>query len=737
MTNVPPTSEGEEIRSVRSTRSTVTEFRTPLDDPERLLRNRNGNKPGPSSEKKDAPEPSPPLSHRNHWLQTEVLPNLKDWVTSELGKLVPELVGNIMDEWIDKTLPISVDNGVRRTLDLWSLANREENPLTVAVTRQVKEQLKELQPVRTADERDEHEVAPQIQKLIFRTEHDNQLPAVIGSASRALPMYLPVPEVAERNATPKGGGSVDGIEEEEAPPRSPLHSALRARARDPKRKTNKSRRQPDSDPSSSSSDEDRSDRDRKKRRGRRNKNRRKPKRREESSESESNSNSSETDYSDDSYAPRRSRKYKRSSLKPVRPLNDLFAIAVDYRTYRLRNRSQKYVSSTAKNMGKYHKRLDVQMKNHSFSGDDPIAVLGFLSRFRNACDKNDISEGAALWCLQFYLTGTAHSILESRLTGGTMAVDVDRTEMIHSYKEAVNFFLKTYATDEEIALAYNEVTSFHQSTNMSETEFSQKLWSRALRCGTVFSDRRMKSLFTEGLLPSTRAQVRNYLATRPTVDYQALTRYAEALGATYRSSNRSRNVEFKGSRTDIRKKSGKAVLATESSFEDSSESATVEGDGDAIMIVGNRSGPTRSTPTTYTSPPTSFYPSRPTTPVHQRAPPANPNGNYPTVVKPQSGNRCRLCLSTEHTVCPWLPIDVAQKLMAEREANYAARRESEAQYNRPPGYYRPYGSAQIARPKPHHGAVAAIEDPQPDCFETESQDDSPDQQNEGKDREEA
>ena len=54
---------------------------------------------------------------------------------------------------------------------------------------------------------------------------------------------------------------------------------------------------------------------------------------------------------------------------------------------------------------------------------------------------------------------------------------------------------------------------------MTEEVYSNHLWEKALRCGTVFSYRRLKSLFVEGLLPATCAEVRNYLTTNPSVDY--------------------------------------------------------------------------------------------------------------------------------------------------------------------------------------------------------------------------
>ena len=103
------------------------------------------------------------------------------------------------------------------------------------------------------------------------------------------------------------------------------------------------------------------------------------------------------------------------------------------------------------------------MKSHTFSDQDPIAVLGILARLKMACDHNGITEGAAVWCFQFYLTGQAQRLLQSRLNGNTMAVDVERRELLRTYPQVVNFLLRTYATDEVISEAVGDVTSFRQS----------------------------------------------------------------------------------------------------------------------------------------------------------------------------------------------------------------------------------------------------------------------------------
>ena len=98
-----------------------------------------------------------------------------------------------------------------------------------------------------------------------------------------------------------------------------------------------------------------------------------------------------------------------------------------------------------------------------------------------------------------------------------MAVDAEQRELLETYAEVINFLLRTYATDEVISEAVGDVTSFRQSSNMTEEVYSTQLLDKTLRCGTVFSDMPLKSLFVEGFLPATCAQVRIYPATHPGV----------------------------------------------------------------------------------------------------------------------------------------------------------------------------------------------------------------------------
>ena len=169
-------------------------------------------------------------------------------------------------------------------------------------------------------------------------------------------------------------------------------------------------------------------------------------------------------------------------VRPIRPLNYLFKKFMDYRRYRLHNRSGRYNAKVASMVSRAGKRMALQMKGVTFSGDDPIAVLNFLSRFTAACNQNGVHEGAALWCFQFFMTGTALAKEQTRIVGESGVADARRDEVLSSYPEVVNYLLRTYATNE----VYAEVANFLQSSGMSETEYGDRLWRKALRCGMSF-----------------------------------------------------------------------------------------------------------------------------------------------------------------------------------------------------------------------------------------------------------
>lgn len=60
------------------------------------------------------------------------------------------------------------------------------------------------------------------------------------------------------------------------------------------------------------------------------------------------------------------------------------------------------------------------------------------------------------------------SLLLTRLTKKSMALDSYRSELLRKYGKLKNFLLRVYAADELIAEAYNDVVNFLQSSAVTK-----------------------------------------------------------------------------------------------------------------------------------------------------------------------------------------------------------------------------------------------------------------------------
>lgn len=140
---------------------------------------------------------------------------------------------------------------------------------------------------------------------------------------------------------------------------------------------------------------------------------------------------------------------------------------------------------------------------------------------------------------QVYLIRQEHFLVQPRLTGKSSTVVDSGRKVLKTYPEVFSFLLKRYTIDEMIADADAYVTPYLWSTGMIEMDFSQKLWRKALRCGNVYCERWLQSLFVEVLLPSIRVRVRNHLTTHPRTIYTEVARFAESYGDTQHAARRS------------------------------------------------------------------------------------------------------------------------------------------------------------------------------------------------------
>lgn len=108
------------------------------------------------------------------------------------------------------------------------------------------------------------------------------------------------------------------------------------------------------------------------------------------------------------------------------------------------------------------------MKVHIFSGQDALAVLGFLARLETAWVHNGVTGGAVEWSFQSHWTGQTHALLHSRLAGSSMAVNAGQLGMLETYLEGGSFLLCADATDEVVAASHTDLVTFRKDSNTTE-----------------------------------------------------------------------------------------------------------------------------------------------------------------------------------------------------------------------------------------------------------------------------
>jgi hypothetical protein len=138
-----------------------------------------------------------------------------------------------------------------------------------------------------------------------------------------------------------------------------------------------------------------------------------------------------------------------------------FRPLVDYRSYRLANRSQTVDDHVTSKVNSYLK----MMRHHvsePFTGQPAIRAFEFLSALRDAFNVNRISEAAAFLPLPHFLLGKAKHGVISRWKQVPSAMP--------RYPVAVQFLLQSYATPRVIASACQRVMSARHELNESEAQ---------------------------------------------------------------------------------------------------------------------------------------------------------------------------------------------------------------------------------------------------------------------------
>jgi hypothetical protein len=211
------------------------------------------------------------------------------------------------------------------------------------------------------------------------------------------------------------------------------------------------------------------------------------------------SDTEDEDSSDNEASKKESRNARFPGLKAIEPRNELFTEALSYRTYRLNNQSQRYDSNVAKDLYSYCKKVKPDVpEEFYFSGQDPLAILRFLTSFKLGCDHNGISEGAALRMLPKFMTGQA----QRNMINFTSRATKDNRSY---YPCAIQYLLQTYADEDRVEDEYNKLHRFKQKVGEDEREFASRIRTHAVRLGHLYTDNVLTSAFLAGIDSRVRA----------------------------------------------------------------------------------------------------------------------------------------------------------------------------------------------------------------------------------------
>lgn len=88
--------------------------------------------------------------------------------------------------------------------------------------------------------------------------------------------------------------------------------------------------------------------------------------------------------------------------------------------------------------------------------------------------------------------------------------ETEGQKRIYKYIDAVNSLLNSHETYDVIAKAAAEIDLYRKYSSRMAVHLAEGLKARALRCGDVFSEQRIKSIFAEGLPLNVRNNMRMY-----------------------------------------------------------------------------------------------------------------------------------------------------------------------------------------------------------------------------------
>ena len=183
-------------------------------------------------------------------------------------------------------------------------------------------------------------------------------------------------------------------------------------------------------------------------------------------------------------------------LNELQPADGRFTRVMSYRRYRLLNRTSQRGPDVSRNLGIWVRRLSHVMNRNKFDVPRPVAILNFLSAYKNALDAEYIPEVAGLLMMHNFLELDALTLFEVMMNdAGT------DTAGFASWPHAVQFLLETYANDLHIELAIDELESIRLELRDTILQFKDRLTKAARELASAYPQDALMTRFIRNLPP--------------------------------------------------------------------------------------------------------------------------------------------------------------------------------------------------------------------------------------------
>lgn len=133
----------------------------------------------------------------------------------------------------------------------------------------------------------------------------------------------------------------------------------------------------------------------------------------------------------------------KQGLKVLLLAKERFQKAVEYRSYRLVHKFQRYDDEVASEIQRVRKKVAVKMKDQVFDRKESISVISALNEFKRARNASRIHKGASICLSQEFMNGSVLAVIKVQLKFSLN--DANRhKETIKTYAEVVRHLLRVY-----------------------------------------------------------------------------------------------------------------------------------------------------------------------------------------------------------------------------------------------------------------------------------------------------